>query len=467
MSAAGTALSARSGRRRRLALLLLVLACAGGGLTWWAWSGLGGPERPAVPDVPLGGVEPVVARAVTRAREAVLREPGSGAAWGRLGEVLLANGFDRPALDCLAEAEWLDGKNPRWPYLQAWRLLVLDREKGIPPLRRAVQLCDKSDPKNTTPRLLLAEALIEKDERDEAEAVLRRVLTRDPANPRAHFSMALVALARDDAATAEGHLRQAAESPFTRQKAAAQLAAVCERLGKKDDAARFGRLASELPEDQPWNDPYVLDYQRRASGRQEKFLEAEQLEREGRLPEGVRLLYRVAEEYPDGRSHVALGVALAKMNDLEAAERSLRSALRLAPDKVNAQFALSVVLYKQGEQRRKQGDREAAASRFREAADWARKATGLKPDHAFAHIYRGLALSELGKRAEAIQAFRTAARCRPELVDAHLHLGEALAEDGHKVGALAALRTAVDLARKDDDRPRATLARLRAEGKVP
>jgi tetratricopeptide (TPR) repeat protein len=381
--------------------------------------------------------------------------------------VLLANGFDRQALDCLGRAERLDPREPCWPYLQAWRLLVIDRDQGIEPLRRAVQLCDQYDRANTTPRVLLGEALMEQDEQQEAEAEWRRVLAQEPDNPRAHFDLGMLALSRDDLKAAADHLRRAADSPFTRQKACAQLAAVWRRLGKEADAADSARRASEPPADLPWNDPYVAEFQRRVRGRQGRFLEVEQLEQVGRLPEGIRLLYQVAEDFPDARSHVALGVALAKVKDYDAAEQALRAAVRLDPEKVQSLFALSVVLLRQGEDLEQRGGHAGAREKWREALACARKATELKPDHALAWIYLGLAQEKLGERTEAIGSFRRAVLCRPELVDGHLYLGTALAEDGQKAAALSALQAAIELAPPEDRRPREALDRLRKEGKLP
>lgn len=431
------------------------------GIGAWLWR-RGQEEIPPVPEVPLSAeVDARLAEAVSSARQAVLRDPKSAATWGRLGKLLLANGFTDQASPCLAQAERLQPDEPRWPYLQAIPLLVRDRDAAVPYLRRTVELCDQQDPDKTTPRLTLAEVYLEKGELDTAEDLCRQVVQRQPDNSRAHFNLGMIALARDDLDASVTHLSRAAASPFARKKAYAQLAAVYQRRGDQATAETMIREEQQAKPDLPWDDTYVSDYQQLAMGRQHELLVAERLEQEGRLSEETKVLMTIAEEYPDDRSYVALGVALAKMRNYQAAETILRRALKQAPDKINAHYALGVVLFRKGEHLQHEDDVEAA-EQFRACADSERRTLKLKPDHAMAHLFLGMALQKLGQTKPALDAMRAAVRCRPDLAECHLRLGEALAEDGQKAEALLYLRHAVELAPASDSRPRQALERLRA-----
>jgi Flp pilus assembly protein TadD len=270
----------------------------------------------------------------------------------------------------------------------------------------------------------------------------------------------MIALARDDLDASVTHLTRAAASPFARKKAYAQLAAVYQRRGDRATAETMSREEQQAKPDLLWDDPYVSDYQQLAMGRQHELLLAERLEQEGRLAEETKVLMTIAEEYPDDRSYVALGVALAKMRNYQAAETILRRALKQAPNKINAHYALGVVLFRKGESLQHDADPEAA-EQFRACADSERRALELKPDHAMAHLFLGRALNKLGENKAAFNAFRAAVRCRPELAEGHLQLGEALAADGQKAEALIHLRHAVELAPPEDRRPRQALDRLR------
>src|SRR5437764_828110 len=101
-------------RLTRIGLFLAAsLGLALAGWVGWRWY-----ATPAPPRIPLDGVQTEIAQAVGAALEEVRRRPRSGAAWGRLGMVLHANGFDEHVADCYRNAERFDPNNPRWPYLR-------------------------------------------------------------------------------------------------------------------------------------------------------------------------------------------------------------------------------------------------------------------------------------------------------------------------------------------------------------
>src|SRR5262245_2511579 len=146
---------ARLPSRRLLIALALVGVAAGGGLGgWWLWQRQRAPEPPAVD---LGGVDPAVTAAIETARAKVRQSPRSAAAWGLLGQVLVAHDFRADALTCFAEAERFDPRDPRWPHYQGLTLYLGDPNAALPKLRRAVELCGDNP---AAPRLVLAEALL-------------------------------------------------------------------------------------------------------------------------------------------------------------------------------------------------------------------------------------------------------------------------------------------------------------------
>ena len=177
-------------------------------------------RAPAPPDVPLSGVEPDVAKVIREAREEVRRNGRSSAAWGKLGEVLLAHEYDAAADPCFAQAERLDANDPRWPYFQGLVRMTQnapDPTAAIPYLRRAVDRCERFDPGNSAPALLLAEMLLQTGEIDGAEALLRRVEEQEPDNPRLQFDLGMLAQARQDDGAAARHYLACAQSPYTRR----------------------------------------------------------------------------------------------------------------------------------------------------------------------------------------------------------------------------------------------------------
>ena len=145
---------------------------------------------------------------------------------------------------------------------------------------------------------------------------------------------------------------------------------------------------------------------------------------------------------------------LVKHGEFAEAEQALRKRNPWTPRPWIPTFYLAMALFTEGERLQKAGDGRSAADKFQAAADAARRAVELKPDHALANAYLGLALKQLGRRSEALESLRAALRCRPESADLHQALGEALAEDGQQAEAVVQLQYACDLADPGDPRPR-------------
>jgi tetratricopeptide (TPR) repeat protein len=378
----------------------------------------------------------------------VLKDPRSGPTWGALGQVFLANEMDDESLTCFAEAERLDPNEPRWPYCQAGVLLNQGRtEVALLYLRQAVDRCTATEPDNDAPRLLLAETLLSLGQLDESEEEFRRVLARKPEMARAHFGLARVTSARQDWQTSRSHLLRCVNSPFARKKASTQLALVCLRLGDEAAAEKYRAQASRLPDDSDWEDPFVTEYLRWAIKKKSRYRLVDSLEAAGRLQEAAAVLRPMAEEYPDDYlPRLTLGKILGQMGDNARAEAVLRESLRLAPNKVQGHHYLSLVLYGQAEQAAREGDPDRARALYGQAADSARQALDLKPDHGLACMSLGLALKRLGQRESALDALRRAVRCNPEYAELHFYLGEMLVETAQQEEAKDQLKQAVEMA---------------------
>lgn len=419
----------RRSRRRRLLILLGALAlAAGAGWLGWRWA-----AAPAPPAVELAGADPAVAEAVEAAREEVRRSPRSARAWGRLGMVLRAHDFAAEANACFAEAERLDPREARWPYLHALTLLLTDPEAGLARLRRAAELCGRE----TAPRLRLAEALAGQGQFDEAEGLFRRVLEEEPGNPRAHLGLAQLACERGRWPDALDHLRRAAAAAPGVRATHALLARAYDRLGDGATADRELRLLARLPDEAPWPDPYVEEVEELRVGVDARIGLATRLLLQDRGAEAVDVLHDTARRYPNSvRARLVLGRVLRQMGDLPGAERPLREASGQEPGNFEVQLELAVTQYQQGH--------HAAA------VEGCRRALALKPHDAGAHYYLGLGLKEQGDRAGALAALREAVRDKPDFADGHRALGRLLAEEGRDAEALPHLEGAARLDPEDE-----------------
>jgi tetratricopeptide (TPR) repeat protein len=431
-----------------LALGFLIAAGAGG-FVWWQRKAEPTPQPPLL-DL-QGENDPDLASAVETVRQGVLREPRSANAWGKLGKLLLANGYRDEAIPCFEQAARLAPEEARWPYFQGLAQQMNNLDAAVICFRQATRLAGSSEPAALSIRLRYAEALLNRGDMEEARPLLEELLSRHPANPR--IQLALGALAEDakDLDTAITHLLRCADDPLTRQRAATHLATLYLRKGDAVAAERYRKRARRLPRDPEGPDPFVEEYSGLMVGRQALFLRAEYLLLAGEIQKAIELLQTLIEGHPDAvEAHVKLGMAWAELGNYQQAETVLRQALAARPETVQAHYFLCVALFHQAE-------RNGSRTGFEAAATEARQTLALKPDHAYAHLYLGLALQKMNQREAALGELRQAVRFSPESIDPHLHLGEALLKAGKKEDGLAQLEKAADLADDKDQRPREAL----------
>jgi tetratricopeptide (TPR) repeat protein len=455
---------------RRLTTLLACLVLLAGTVAIALWLLHRSVTPPAPPAVPPDASEPEVTAFLEKSRQRVLKEPRSAQAWGSLAQAFFANEMEDECRLCCIQAQRLDPRNPRWPCYQAGILLNRgERETALPHLQRAVTLAQAADPENPVPRLLLAETLLAMGDMKEAEDQVRSVLAQRPDDARAHYDLALIASARQDWADSKAHLLRCVQSPFSRQKACVQLALVCQRLGEPSEAEQYRRQADRLGADGEWIDPYVTEYLRWAVKKRSRYRLAESLEAAGRMREAVAALQPLLEQYPeDSLPRLTVGKMLGQVGENHKAAVLLREAIRLAPEKIQGHYYLSLVLFAEGEQRARKGsDDETTRGLYREAVQSARQALDRKPDYGFAYLPLALSLKRLGQRSEALAALRQAVRSNPEYPDLHFHLGEMLAEEGQTSEAREQLEEAIEMAPPNAPWLPAARARLSALRPAP
>jgi tetratricopeptide (TPR) repeat protein len=449
-----------SRRGRWLVLVAAVLLLAGGAGGWWWYHRAAAVEPPAVPDVQ----DAEVRQAIESARQRVLAQPRSAESWGTLGMILLAHLFDREADRCFAEAARLDPREARWPYARGRIALKRDPDRAVPLLREAVaRAAGPAD--HSAMRLELAEALLERQEVDEAERIFREEWERRRDNGRAALGLGLVALARDDAAGARKYLEMARASDGARKQATVQLAALARARGDVAAAGAYEREAAALAEDPRWPDPILDETARLRVGRRGREREIDELEKQHRYAEAVAAYQAELQEQPTPRAYVGAAMNLARLHDYGQAVPLLREAVRLDPGNTQAQYTLALVQFTRAEKEWQQAPGSAEVKGwFREAVEHARRATELKPDHAQAYLFWGLALKYLGEPAGAVPPLRQGVACRPENLELQLALGEALLESGQGREAETYLENARRLD-PNDPRPVRDLERLRAPKK--
>ena len=127
---AAVAQNVTASKRLRLlvpVMLGLAVVALGVNIYWWQIR----PRLEPLPAVSLDSLEPPVRAVLEKTIAAVSANKLSAMSWGELGAVLRAHDFGAEAEVCYRNAEQLDGKDYRWPYLLGVSLVTTDAEQAI------------------------------------------------------------------------------------------------------------------------------------------------------------------------------------------------------------------------------------------------------------------------------------------------------------------------------------------------
>jgi len=291
----------------------------------------------------------------------------------------------------------------------------------------------------------------------EAESAYRRVLSLDPKNDFALYSLGVIAHRKGKLDLAAKLIGMAIGFNPAQPQYHSDLGLIQLRRGKLDEAA--SRLEEALalgPDD-------VRSYcnlgnlrldQGRTDDAIASFLRAVALDprlpaahfglglalfAQGLVDDSAACFRRASELDPgDGQALGNLGLALHSKGMFEESIALFRRALALDPGDCVAYNGLGLGFHAQG--------------RLDEAADCFRKALALRPGYAEAQNNLGIVLGDLGRPGEAAACFRRALALRPGFVDALGNLGNALRAQGHFQQAIDCFNKALALA------PRSPLA---------
>lgn len=216
-----------------------------------------------------------------------------------------------------------------------------EEAQRLPYLRRLVQL----QPDNLDYRMMLVEVLTHELYYDEARPHLERILALDPNNAQAYairgFLQTIGSASAQAETKAEADLRRSLELDPNNPFALFQMARLCKRQGRLEEAIRYLERASRAGPDR-FNIFYelALVYQqkgdrKRAAAARKRF-EAIRSDMDRAL-----LLEKRCVAYPDNFDyHLEYGQLLIRTGDYSKAEEALQKALALRPGDPQAKAAL-------------------------------------------------------------------------------------------------------------------------------
>ena len=168
------------------------------------------------------------------------------------------------------------------------------------------------------------------------------------------------------------------------------------------------------------------------SSQEQIINQAIQLHLQGNIVKAAKFYkYCINQGFNDYRIFVNYAGILQKFGKLQEAEFSLKKAIELRPDLVEAHFNLGSILSNLG--------------KLQEAELSLKKAIELRPDFVEAHFNLGSILSNLGKLQEAELSLKKAIELRPDFVEAHSNLGSVLSNLGKLQEAELSLTKAIEL----------------------
>src|SRR5262249_488917 len=209
-----------------------------------------------------------------------------------------------------ADAQRLDPGDGRWPYFRALAAISEDSEAALPFLRQAAVGRFPEKGQESAVQLRLAEALLERQELEEAEELFQEEWRKHPGDPRAGFGLGLIAQDRGQPDAAEKYLTAARKSPTPCKQATPQLAGLARRRGGDLDGAgrleeEFATLPNEAP---PWPDPLLMELSRKRMGAAASAQTLLQLEAQHRFQDAANAYIQRLKQEPTAQNYVGAGL---------------------------------------------------------------------------------------------------------------------------------------------------------------
>ncbi len=390
-------------RIARLTLALWLVALAGPASA---------AEEAAVRHPDLSGLEPAVAEQIGQIRRALSdqlaksgAEPREGAtAYGDLGEVYLAYGWNDAAADCFRLAAQRDGKEVAWPYLLGAAEQAAGRfDSASAAYTRALEL----SPAAGVAAIRLGEIRLLEGRPDEAETILKRALAVPALSPSAHSLLGQTALARRDWPAAIEHLEAALAAVPDANRLHHPLAQAYrgqgDRAKAEEQLAQAGQVGLKPP------DPLLDAATALRTGERLALMSGRTAARAGRYADAAQEFRRALAARPESvEARVNLGTMLANLGDRPAAVEQFRDALKRDPDNATAHFNLASML---------------APTERQEALTHVEAALAARPQDAEARRFRAQLLRDAGRLEDALSEYVRAVELAPG--DETARLGEA------------------------------------------
>jgi tetratricopeptide (TPR) repeat protein len=299
------------------------------------------------------------ALAATQARSGTADD--LAAAYGGVGELLLAARYLDDAEPALRNARELAPRDPRWPYY----LAHLYRMRGaLDQAAASFREVLAERPDDAAARIWLAGIYIDQGRHEDAQPLLDAELQRDPQSTAAPFHLGRPALARRDFPRAVSLLETAVRHDPAAGALHYPLAMAYRGAGRPADAEAQLRLRDQRNSEVTPPDPRMDQLADLLAGPQAFEVRGTEALNRGEWTKAVASFRQGVDVAPDNPLlHHRLGTALFMTGSVEDAEREFGEALRRSPGYAPAHYSLAVLLESRGRDA-EAVDRYAAAVRY-------------------------------------------------------------------------------------------------------
>ena len=367
----------------------------------------------------LSGLEPAVAEQIGAIRGALdeeLARPAAdpkqvAAAYGDLGQVYLAYGWNDAAADCFRLAAERDESQVSWIYL----LGAAEQAAGrLEPAATAYARALEMSPAARVAAIRLGEIRLLEGRPDEAEKILKPALDISPLAPAAHAFLGQAALARRDWPAAIEHLEAALAAVPEANRLHHPLAQAYRGQGDRAKAEEHLALAGQVGLKPP--DPLLDAATSLRTGARLALMSGKTAARAGRYADAAEQFRRALAANPAStEARVNLGTMLANLGDRAGAAEQFREALARDPENATAHLNLASLLAAQPDPAARQ-----------EALEHARAAAAALPEDAEVRRFHAQLLRDAGRLDEALPEYAQAIERNPGDETARLGQAETL-----------------------------------------
>ena len=364
---------------------------------------------PEVPLPELSNAQPQVRAKIIAARDRVVADPGSAAAWGHLGMILHAHRCIATAGHAYEQARALVPRDFRWSYFHGVLLLPVDPRNAVGLLENAIAL----DPAYAPARVRLGLVYEALGRLDDAWSEYGQAVRLDPTNGTARRHYGTLALQRGETDLAIEELEAALALHADDPAIMSALARAYYRSGDIDRARVMAKAVRQTSPRSRFDDPRSTTVMREAVNLRAYFKRAKALQEVGRLDEALADLQQGLAHAPDDTPlHVALADVYLRMGEYEKAIVASRKALSSGLQVQEIHKSLAIALFRLG--------------RLEDADLEARQGLEETPHDADLHQIRGLVLAQQGRADEAIEHLEQSLDGKPDDLAARFLLARLL-----------------------------------------